>query len=152
MKNIKILLLIILSIVLTGCDSTNNKIIGIIELNKTTREDVENLNLEMNMQEVFNQEKNIYDYYYLYDYADYTLNEINGIIQIYFENDVAQSVNFSADATEDNMNKIIDYLVDTYGKNYEEVDDYTTRWTSGNLIIDYVLTEDNTVEIIWYNE
>ena len=50
------------------------------------------------------------------------------------------------------MNKIIDYLVDTYGKNYEEVEDYTTRWTSENLIIDYVLTEDNTVEIRWYNE
>lgn len=152
MKNIKILLIIILSIMLVGCGSTNNKILGIIELNKTTRENVKNLNLEMNMQKTFNQDENIYDYYYVCDYADYTFNDVNGIIEIYFENETAKSVIFSAEATENNMNKFVGYLVDTYGKDYEEIEDYTTRWTSGDLIIDYVLTDDNTVEIRWYNE
>ena len=49
------------------------------------------------------------------------------------------------------MEQLLSYLIDVYGKDYKEVDDYTTRWTSGNLIIDYVLTEDDTVEVRWYN-
>ena len=49
MKNIKIIPILILFILLTGCGSTNNKIIGVIELNKTTRDELNDLNLEMHI-------------------------------------------------------------------------------------------------------
>lgn len=35
-------------------------------------------------------------------------------------------------------------------KDYEKVDDYTTRWTSSDLTIDYVLTDEDSVEVRWY--
>ena len=152
MKNIKVLFIMILSVILVGCGSTNNKILGIIELNKTTREDVGNLNLEKDMQKTFNQEKNIYDYYYICDYASYTINNVDGTIRIRFEDKTAQVVNFSAEATSKNMEQLLSYLISTYGEDYEKIEDYTTRWMYSDLIIDYVLTDDDTVEIRWYNE
>lgn len=154
MKNIKIIPIFILFILLTGCSSTNNKILGIVELNKTTRDELSELNLEMETTKTWNEEKGIYIYNYIWDYADYTLSNVKGTIRIPFEDEthVAKFVNFSADATSENMKQLVDYLINTYGKNYSEVEDKITRWTSGNLTIDYVLTDDNTIEIRWYIE
>lgn len=154
MKNIKIIPILILFILLTGCGSTNNKILGVIELNKTTRDELNDLNLEMYTEKVFNEDKNAYTYDYIWDYADYTLNNVKGTIRIPFEDEthVAKFVNFSAEASSKNMKQLVDYLIDTYGKNYSEVEDNITRWTTNDLIIDYVLTEDNTVEVRWYTE
>ena len=49
------------------------------------------------------------------------------------------------------MEQLLSYLIDNYGENYENVDDYTTRWISDDLTIDYVLTDESTIEIRWYN-
>ena len=152
MKNIKIIPILILFILLTGCSSTNKKILGIVELNKTTRNELSELKLEMETTKTWNEKEGIYVYNYIWDYADYTLNNVTGTIRIRFENETAQFVNYSTEATSENMEQLLSYLIDNYGENYEKVDDYTTRWTSGNLIIDYVLTEYNTVEVRWYNE
>lgn len=151
MKKSTIMLILILSILLIGCGSSSgNKILRIIELNRTTRDNVSSLNLEMEEYETWNEETGIYEYNYIWDYADYTLNNVEGTIRIRFEDNTAKFVNYSAEATSENMNQLLSYLVDTYGDDYEEVEDYTTRWVSGNLIIDYVLTDDNTIEIRWY--
>lgn len=152
MKKSTIMLILILSILLIGCGSSSgNKILSNIELNKTTRDDIKEMNLIPDIHEVYNQEKNSYEYIYIWDYADYTLNNVNGTIRIRFEDNTAEFVNYSAEATSENMNQLLSYLVDTYGDDYEEVEDYTTRWVSSNLIIDYVLTDGNTIEIRWYN-
>lgn len=150
MKPLKIFTSIIIFCLLIGCNSTYNKILGIIELNKTTRDELFELNLKNDSHEVWDNQNECFEYVYVWDYADYTLNNVNGIIRIHFENKTAQCVNFSADATKDNMEKILSYLVDTYGDDYEEIDDYTTRWTSDDLFIAYALTDENTVEIRWY--
>lgn len=151
MKKITVILLIILFISLVGCSSSSNKVLGLIEIGKSTRNDVTELNLKIEDTQVWDEEKGIYVYVYVCDYTDYTLNNINGTIRVRFENETAQFVNFSAEATSENMEQLLSYLIDNYGENYENVDDYITRWTSSNLIIDYVLTEDDTVEVRWYN-
>ena len=153
MKKITVILLLILIILLVGCGSSSNKILGIIELNKTSEDEIiKNLNLKIDASEVWDEEKGIFTIIYIWHYADYSLNNVNGTIRVRFENETAKFVNFSAEATSENMKKLLSYLIDNYDENYEKVDNYTTRWTSGNLIIDYVLTEDNTVEVRWYNE
>ena len=147
-----VILVIVLVISLVGCSSSSNKILGFIELNKTSEEElIEKLNLEIEGVEVWDEEKGIFTYTYIWHYADYSLNDINGTIRIPFEDKTAQFVNYSAEATSENMEQLLSYLIDTYGKSYEEVDDYTTRWVSGNLTIDYVLTDEDTVEVRWYN-
>ena len=153
MKKTTIILLLILVISLVGCGSSANKILGLIELNKTSEDEIiKNLNLKIDAPKVWDEEKGIFTINYIWHYADYSLNNVSGTIHIRFENETAQFVNFSSEATSENMEQLLSYLIDNYGENYEKVDDYTTRWTSENLIIDYVLTEDNTVEIRWYNE
>lgn len=155
MRCIKTLSVLILAISLIGCGiSKTNKILDIIQLNKTTRDELNNLNLEMCTEKVFNEDKNAYDYIYIWDYADYTLNNVTGTIRIPFEDEthVAKFVNFSADATSENMKQLVDYLINTYGKNYSESEDNITRWTLDDLTIDYVLTDDDTIEIRWYQE
>ena len=152
MKKITAILGLILVISLVGCGSSSNKILGLIELNKTSEEElIEKLNLEIEAQEVWDEEKGIFTITYIWHYADYTINDVNGTIRIPFEDKTAKFVNYSAEATSENMEQLLSYLIDTYGKNYEEVDDYTTRWISGNLIIEYVLTDEDTVEVRWYN-
>ena len=152
MKKIKIIMLVIMSVILVGCSSGNNKILGIVELNKTTLEELESLNLESEEYKVWNEEEGIYEYNYIWHYANYNIDNIQGIIRIPFQNEVALFVNFSAEATTENMQGMLNYLIDTYGKNYETIEDYTTRWTFDDLIIDYVLTDKGTVEIRWYQE
>lgn len=154
MKKITAILLLVLIISLVGCGSPSNKILGLIEIGKSTRNDVAELNLEIEDTQVWDEEKGIYIYDYICDYADYTLNNVEGTIYIRFSDydNLVQFINFSAEATSENMEQLLSYLIDVYGKDYKEVDDYTTRWTSGNLIIDYVLTEDDTIEVRWYNE
>ena len=151
MKKITGNLFIFLFISLVGCNSSSNKVLELIEIGKSTRNDVTELNLKIEDTQVWDEEKGIYVYVYVCDYTDYTLNNINGTIRVRFENETAQFVNFSTEATSENMEQLLSYLIDNYGENYENVDDYITRWTSGNLIIDYVLTEDDTVEVRWYN-
>lgn len=153
MKKITVIFLLILIISLVGCGSSANKILGLIELNKTSEDEIiKNLNLKIEAPEVWDEEKGIFTINYIWHYADYSLNNVNGTIRVRFENETANFVNYSTEATSENMEKLLYYLIDNYGEIYEKVDDYTTRWTSGNLIIDYVLTEDNTVEVRWYNE
>lgn len=153
MKKITFSLVLILSILLVGCSSSSsNKILGVVELDKSTRDDVSELNLKVDSPMVFNEDTNIYEICYIWDYADYTLNNVDGIVRVRFENKTAKFVNYSAEATKENMEQLLSYLVDTYGKDYEEVEDYTARWTSGDLIIDYVLTDENTVEVRWYKK
>lgn len=153
MKKITVTFLLILIISFVGCGSSSNKILGLIELNKTSEDEIiKNLNLKIDAPKVWDEEKGIFTINYIWHYADYSLNNVNGTIRVRFENETAKFVNFSADATSENMEQLLSYSIDNYGENYEKVDDYTTRWTSGNLIIDYVLTEDNTVEVRWYNE
>ena len=152
MKKITIISILILIISLVGCGSSTNKILGLIELNKTPEEEIiKNLNLEIEAPQVWDEEKGIFTIAYIWHYADYTLNNVNGSIRVRFENETAQFVNFSSEATSENMEQLLSYLVDTYGENYEKVNDYTTRWISGNLTIDYVLTEEDTIEVRWYN-
>ena len=138
---------------MVGCgSSSSNKILGLIELNKTSEEEIiKKLNLEIDAPEVWDEEKGIYIITYIWYYADYSLNDVNGTIRVRFEDETAKFVNYSAEATTDNMEKLLSYLVDTYGANYEKVDDYISRWTSGDLTIDYVLTDESTIEIRWYN-
>lgn len=152
MKKVKIIMLVIVSLLLVGCSSGNNKILGIVELNKTTLEELESLNFESEEYEVWNEEEGIYENNYIWHYANYNIDNIQGIIRIPFQNEVALFVNFSAEATTENMQGMLNYLIDTYGKNYETIEDYTTRWTFDDLIIDYVLTDEGTVEIRWYQE
>lgn len=153
MKRFTTILLLTLTLLLVGCSSSSNKILGLIELDKTTREDLAELNLEIEQPEVWDEEKGILIYTYIWDYADYTLNNVKGTIRIKFTDydGFAEFVNYSAEATKENMEQLLSYLIDTYGENYEEVEDYTTRWVSGNLTIDYVLTDEDTIEIRWYN-
>jgi hypothetical protein len=139
---------------LVACDSSSNKILGLIELGKTTRRDLfEELNLQIECTEVWDEAVGIYRYNYIWDYADYTLNNVNGTIRIKFTDDdtLAQFVNYSVKATSENMEQLMSYLTDTYGKSYEQIDDYTTRWVSENFTIDYVLTDKDTIEVRWYN-
>lgn len=154
MKKIVAILLLMMSILLVGCSSSSsNKILGIVKLNKTPEDEIiSNFNLEIESTQVWDETKGILVYNYIWHYADYTLNNTNGTIRIRFEDETAKFVNYSTEATSENMEQLLSYLVDTYGKNYKEVDDYTTRWTSDNLVIDYVLTDENTIEIRWYNE
>ena len=153
MKKITIIFLLILVISLVGCSSSSsNKILGLIELNKTSEEEIiKKLNLEIEAPKVWDEEKGIYIITYIWHYADYSLNDVNGTIRVRFEDETAQFVNYSAEATKENMEQLLSYLVDTYGKDYEEVEDYTTRWISDDLTIDYVLTDEDTVEVRWYN-
>ena len=152
MKKIVITIVLILCVLLVGCSSSSsNKILGLIELNKTSEEEIiKNLNLEIDAPEVWDEEKGIYVITYIWHYADYSLNDVNGTIRVRFEDETAQFVNYSAEATKENMEQLLSYLVDTYGKDYEKVDDYTTRWTSSDLTIDYVLTDEDSVEVRWY--
>lgn len=153
MKKITIIFLLILVVSLTGCGySSSNKILGLIELGKSTRDDVSELNLEVDSPMVFNEDTNIYEICYIWDYVDYSLNDVNGIIRVRFEDKTAKFVNYSAEATSKNMEQLLSYLIDNYGENYEKVDDYTTRWIFDDLTIDYVLTDENTIEVRWYNE
>ena len=154
MKKITIIFLLILVILLVGCgSSSSNKILGLIELNKTSEEEIiKKLNLEINAPEVWDGEKGIYIITYIWHYADYSLNDVNGTIRVRFEDETAKFVNYSTEATSKNMEQLLSYLIDNYGENYENVDDYTTRWISDDLIIDCVLTDENTVEIRWYNK
>ena len=152
MKNIKLLTIVFsISLFLIGC-STNNKILDLIELGKTTRNEVSELELKMDTQKIYNPDKGVCEFIYISDYSEYILNNVDGTIYIFFNiyNDTAQSLYFSAEATSENMNQLLSYLIDTYGENYEKVEEYTTRWTSGNLIIDYVLTDEGTIEVRWY--
>ena len=153
MKKIVFTLVLTISILLVGCaSSSSNKILNIIELNKTPKDEIiDSFNLEIDVYEVWNEDENIYEWIYVWHYADYTLNNVKGTIRIRFENDTAQFVNYSADATKENMKQLLSYLTDTYGDKYEEAGDYITRWTVGNLIIDYALTDEDTVEVRWYN-
>lgn len=152
MKKITAILGLILVMSLAACGSSSNKILGLIELNKTSEEEIiKNLNLEIEAPEVWDEEKGVFNITYICHYADYSLNDVNGIIRVRFEDKTAQFVNYSAEATSENMEQLLSYLIDTYGKNYEKVDDYTTRWFSGKLTIDYVLTDEDTIEIRWYN-
>lgn len=153
MKKITIIFLLILVISLVGCGSSSpNKILGLIELNKTSEEEIiKNLNLEIDAPEVWDDEKGIFTITYICHYADYTLNNVSGIVRIRFEDETAQFVNFSAESTSENMKQLLSYLIDNYGENYENVDDYTTRWISDDLTIDYVLTDESTIEVRWYN-
>lgn len=154
MKKITVIFLLFLFISLVGCgSSSSNKILGLIELNKTPEEEIiKNLNLEIDAPEVWDEEKGIYIITYIWHYADYSLNDVNGTIRVRFEDETTKFVNYSAEATSKNMEQLLSYLIDNYGENYENVDDYTTRWISDDLIIDYVLTDENTVEIRWYNK
>lgn len=154
MKKLVVMLVSIMSILLVGCgSSSSNKILGLIELNKTSEEEIiKNLNLEIEAPEVWDEEKGIFTITYIWHYANYSLNNVDGTIRVRFEDETAKFVNYSAEATSENMEQLLSYLIDTYGKDYEEVDDYTTRWTSNDITIDYVLTDENTVEVRWYNE
>ena len=152
MRKKSLILILILTTLLVGCSSSStNKILNIIELNKTPASEViVSFNLEIENSQTWDEEKGIYVFNYIWHYADYTLNNVNGVIRIRFENETAQFVNYSAEANETNMEQLLSYLIDTYGKEYEKIDDCTTRWISGNLTIDYVLTDKDTVEIRWY--
>lgn len=154
MKKLVIILMSIMSVLLVGCSSSSSsKILNIVELNKTSEDEIiGSFNLEIESTQTWDETKGIYVYNYIWHYADYTLNNVDGVIRIRFEDETAQFVNYSAEATSENMEQLLSYLVDTYGKNYEKVDGCTTRWTSNNLIIDYVLTDENTIEVRWYNE
>ena len=148
MKKVIVILGLILIISLVGCGSSSNKILGLIELNKTSEEEViNNLNLEIEAPEVWDEEKGIFTINYIWHYADYSLNDIDGEIRIRFEDKTPKFVNYSTEATSENMEQLLSYLIDNYGVNYEKVDDYTTRWISSNLIIDYVLTDEDTIEV-----
>ena len=153
MKKITIIFLLILVISLVGCgSSSSNKILGLIELNKTSEEEIiKKLNLEIEAPEVWDEEKGIYIITYIWHYADYSLNDVNGTIRVRFEDETAKFVNYSTEATSKNMEQLLSYLIDNYGENYENVDDYTTRWISDDLTIDYVLTDESTIEVRWYN-
>ena len=153
MKKITVIFLLILAISLIGCgSSSSNKILGLIELNKTSEEEIiKNLNLEIEATQTWDETKGIYICNYIWHYADYTLNNVNGTIHIRFEDETAQFVNFSSEATSENMEQLLSYLIDIYGKEYEEVDNYTMRWTSNNLTIDYTLTDESTIEVRWYS-
>lgn len=150
MKKSKICIILILSVLLFGCGSSKNKILGIIELNKTTSEELSDLNFEVEEIKVWNAAKGIFEYLYICHFAEYSINGVDGIIRIPFEEKVATFVNFSAEAQEDSMEKLLAYLVETYGKDYEKIEDYTTRWVSGELTIDYVLTDEDIIEVRWY--
>lgn len=154
MKKLTIILISFIFIFLIGCGtSSSNKILDFVELNKTPEDKIiDNFNLEIDSQKVWNEEEGIYEFTYIEHYADYTLNNVDGSIHIRFEDKTPQYVNFSAEATSENMEQLLSYLVETYSKDYQEIEDYITRWTSSDLIIDYVLTDDNMVEIRWYNE
>lgn len=153
MKKITIIFLLILVILLVGCgSSSSNKILGFIELNETSEEEIiKKLNLEIDAPEVWDEENGIYIITYVWHYADYSLNDVNGTIRVRFEDETAKFVNYSAEATSKNMEQLLSYLIDNYGENYENVDDYTTRWISDDLTIDYVLTDESTIEVRWYN-
>ena len=114
MKKITVILLIILFISLVGCSSSSNKVLGLIEIGKSTRNDVTELNLKIEDTQVWDEEKGIYVYVYVCDYTDYTLNNINGTIRVRFENETAQFVNFSAEATSENMEQLLSYLIYNY--------------------------------------
>lgn len=152
MKKTIIILELILFIFLIGCKGTSNEVLGFIELGKSTRDDVTELNLQIESTKVWDEVKGIFVYTYIWDYADYTLNNVNGTIRIRFTDydNLVQFVNYSAEATSENMEQLLSYLIDTYGKNYKQIDNATTRWASDKLIIDYVLTDENTIEIQWY--
>ena len=149
MKKITVFLCLILVISLVACDSSSNKILGLIELGKSTRGDLEELNLQIEFTKVWDEAEGIYRYNYIWDYANYTLNNVNGTIRIKFTDDdtLAQFVNYSAKATSENKEQLMSYLTDTYGKSYEQVDDDTTRWVSEYFTIDYVLTDKETIEV-----
>ena len=154
-----IILIMTLSIVLLGCGTANNKVMGIVELNKTTKEDLKSLSLEEYTVEYWNAEMGIYEISYIWHYADYKFNNINGEIRIYFENKYddtsAKFVNFSTEATSKNMEQLLAYLVQTYGEEYKEYEvdgEYITRWTENEMFIDFVLTTESTLELRWYYE
>ena len=62
MKKITVIFLLILVISLVGCgSSSSNKILGLIELNKTSEEEIiKKLNHEIDAPEVWDEEKGIY--------------------------------------------------------------------------------------------
>lgn len=167
MNNYKILTITLLCLILLTSCVSNKKILGIIELHETTIDDLQQLNFIDNTEKWFDEENQVFKSTYLWHQAEYKLNGVKGYIRIPFtsngntsyKNGTAYSVNFSADTTTNNMYLLTEYLTNTYGKHFEELDqsmldNYVLkieRWTSGDLIIDYVLTNENTIEIRWYN-
>lgn len=150
-KNI-FLFLLVLSILLVGCNNTsgikNQTIIENIVLNQSTYEDIKNILPEADFKQVYNVNTNIFE---LADglYVQYTINNVSGELRLDFdENDKLIHVLFSpSDYSKESGDSLKTWLFDKY-KDYEQ----TTKGTgfifsNETEIVELYITEnpvDNT--------
>ena len=84
-KRITIFLLILIML-LTGCNSPSNKILGFIELHKTPEKEIINkFNLEIECEESWDNSRSMFVLVYIWHFADYALNNVKGTVRVYFE-------------------------------------------------------------------
>ena len=155
MKYVKLCVLLICAMLLTGCGKADNsKVLGFIELNKTTIDECSELNLEVKSEQYWDDERQIYNWAYWWE-AEYTFQDVPGTLVVNLaEGRVICAVGFYTETTEENIAYLEEYMVDTYGKQYKEIgekntdDVYSKYWESGDMGIEY-LTSTSYVQIIW---
>lgn len=158
MKKVKICVLLICAMLLTGCGRTDNsKVLGFIELNKTTIDECSELNLELKSEQYWDDEKQCWGWVNWWE-ADYTFQDVPGTLVVNYnhaEERFVRSVVFTVEATEENKVYLEGYMIDTYGKQYKEIGEknaggvYSKYWESGDMAIEY-LTTSRDVELGWY--
>lgn len=103
------------------------------------------------MLKVWNEDKGVYEYIEGYEYVSYNLNDIPGTLEIYCnpESKKAEILNIQFKSSLDYGVDMVNYMGDTYGTEFETIDDTTNRWVDGNTTID-LINDGNDVVISWY--
>lgn len=147
MKHIRVLpILLIFIFWSSGCGKNAPKVLGLFELNKTTFSEMNEL-IETEPIKTWNEDKQIYEFISVYE-CDYNVYDIPGTLTITLnENDKIEMIQFKS--TLDYGVDMVNYMSDTYGTDFQVIDDITNRWIDGNTTIDLINDDDN-VTISWY--
>lgn len=151
-KNISLSFLILfITIVCVGCGTKTAKTPFNITLGKTTLSDASK-EYNFDMVKSWNEDKSIYEYAEDYGYIDsYVFENITGKLEVYCntESKKAEILNIQFKSSLDYGVDMVNYMGDTYGTEFETIDDTTNRWVDGNTTIDLINDGDDVV-ISWY--
>lgn len=155
MRKIYFFFLLVLSVLLVGCNNTSDiKIQTIIEnivLNQSTYDDIKNILPEADFKQVYNVNTNIFE---LADglYAQYTINGVPGELRFDFdENDKLIHVLFSpSDYSKESGDALKTWLFDKF-KDYEQITNDTGFIFSNEVENVELYITENPVDNTKYN-